>query len=75
MPCERKPAAGPTRPPEAALPFACRLVAGPMVGASDLAFRLLCRRHGADAAYTEMLFSDRLATDGAYRARKLVFHA
>jgi tRNA-dihydrouridine synthase 1 len=53
------------------LPFPCRLVMGPMVGASDLAFRMLCRRHGADACYTEMLFAERLVNDPSYRARKL----
>ena len=53
------------------LRFVCRHVVGPMVGASDLAFRLLCRRHGADACYTEMLFSRRLVDDPTYRERKL----
>ena len=53
------------------VPFNHRRVVGPMVGASDLAFRLLCRRHGADAIYSEMLFSGRLVTDTSYRARKL----
>ena len=43
-----------------------------MVGASDLAFRLLCRRHGADTCYTEMLFSSRILSDEAYRKRKLI---
>jgi tRNA-dihydrouridine synthase 1 len=28
-----------------------------MVGASDLPFRMLCRRHGVDAAYTQMLLA------------------
>jgi tRNA-dihydrouridine synthase 1 len=42
-----------------------------MVGASDLAFRLLCRNHGADTCYTEMFFSDRFAADPEYRALKL----
>ena len=54
-----------------ALHFRCNLVVGPMVGASDLAFRRLCRRHGADTCYTEMLFSQRLIEDAAYRMRKL----
>ena len=54
-----------------ALPFACRHVVGPMVGASDLAFRMLCRRHGADVCYTEMIFSQRLCDDDEYRERKL----
>ena len=48
------------------------LIAAPMVGASDLAFRLLCRRHGAELAYTEMLFADRLASEQAYRQEVLL---
>ena len=53
------------------LPFPHRLVAAPMVGASDLAFRLLVRRHGAELVYTEMLLAERLVAEPEYRARKL----
>ena len=42
-----------------------------MVGCSDLAWRLLLRRHGADLCYTEMLYSERFVADLEYRARKL----
>lgn len=41
-------------------------VVAPMVGCSDLAFRLLCRKYGADLCYTEMLDANRLVTDPAY---------
>ena len=96
------------------LPFSCRAVVAPMVGCSDLAWRLLCRRvcpaecdsglpgwvscnecrsprltcalpcrarrhllpclcrrHGADLCYTEMLFADRFVAEPEYRERKL----
>ncbi len=55
----------------APLPFACRTVAAPMVGASDLPFRLLCRRHGVELAYTEMLIAERVVGEPEYRERKL----
>ena len=31
----------------------------------------LCRRHGADLCYTEMLFADRFVAEPEYRERKL----
>ena len=68
---KRPRAAPPLAVPRRRLGFDCHHVVGPMVGASDLAFRLLCRRHGADTCYTEMLFSARLLDDVSYRARKL----
>ena len=42
-------------------------VAAPMVGCSDLAFRLLCRRHGATLCYTEMFYADRFVESAEYR--------
>ena len=57
--------------PRGALPFPHRLVAAPLVGASDFAFRALCHRHGADLCYTEMLHSD-LFLQREYRQKMLL---
>ena len=41
-----------------------QLVLAPMVGGSELAFRLLCRRHGCDLAYTPMIKSEEFFRPG-----------
>lgn len=46
-----------------------RFVVAPMVGASDLAFRLMTRRYGASLCYTPMFYSDRFVQDADYRER------
>ena len=49
------------------LPFEHRWVMAPMVAQSDLPFRLLCRLHGTQVCYTEMLESWTFAADPKYR--------
>ena len=51
------------------LPFLrqCRHVVAPMVGISDLPFRLLCRRYAADVCYTQMLDSALYIQSASYR--------
>jgi tRNA-dihydrouridine synthase 1 len=44
-----------------------RYILAPMVGGSELAFRMLCRRYGATLAYTPMINSNRFANDEEYR--------
>lgn len=39
-----------------------------MVGASELAFRLLCRQYGTELAYTPMMSAAKFAHDETYRA-------
>ncbi|EZG78308.1 dihydrouridine synthase [Gregarina niphandrodes] len=46
-----------------------RYILAPMVNASDLPYRLLCRRYGVDAAYTPMLHSRLLTEDRNYRPK------
>lgn len=52
------------------LPFDCRYILAPMVGASELPFRLLCRKYGATLAYTPMMSSKQFAVDEAYRKKE-----
>jgi tRNA-dihydrouridine synthase 1 len=42
-------------------------ILAPMVGASELPFRLLCRKYGATLAYTPMMLSSKFATEESYR--------
>ena len=46
--------------------FKHRFCVAPMVGQSDLAFRVATRRWGADCAWTEMFYSERVVSEPGY---------
>lgn len=47
-----------------------KFILAPMVGGSELAFRLLCRKYGAQLAYTPMISSERFAKEESYRLKE-----
>ncbi|KAL3941679.1 MAG: hypothetical protein SGBAC_003992 [Bacillariaceae sp.] len=52
------------------LPFDHKYIVAPMVGASELPFRLLCRKYGAQLVYTPMMIADQFAQSKEYRERE-----
>lgn len=52
------------------IPFDYRYIVAPMVGASELPFRLLCRKYGAQLAYTPMMIASQFAESKEYREKE-----
>ena len=44
-----------------------KFILAPMVGGSELAFRLLCRKYGSNLCYTPMLHSKMMITNKTYK--------
>ena len=44
-----------------------RLIVAPLVGQSDVAWRMMLRRHGAQLVYSQMIDSEKFVADEQYR--------
>jgi len=58
-------------PPSARIPQTHQYVAAPMVGGSELAFRVLVRRYGCQLTYTPMMNAAKFVADASYREQEL----
>lgn len=52
------------------LPFDYKYIVAPMVGASELPFRILARKYGAQLIYTPMMLASQFATSEEYRKKE-----
>ena len=52
------------------LEFDYKYIVAPMVGASELPFRILCRKYGAQLVYTPMMLASQFATSEEYRKKE-----
>ena len=57
--------------PRPSVDFDYRFMVAPMVNQSDPPFRTLCLKYGATCAYTEMLYSHRIAESNDYLSKRL----
>jgi tRNA-dihydrouridine synthase 1 len=55
---------------QSAISFDHRYIVAPMVGASELPFRLLCRKYGAQLVYTPMMIAEQFANSKEYREKE-----
>lgn len=56
-------------------PLPHRFVLAPMVGGSELPFRMMCRKYGAQLCYTPMMYSKQFVEDPAYREEAFQTHS
>lgn len=63
---DREPTCAASSTQGKSLPFDYRFIMAPMVGASELPFRILCRKYGAQLCYTPMMIASQFAESDEY---------